>query len=179
LRLKAPDERPIRAASWALLSLLVLGYITEFAQEHTHIRLLKAQTPLSASCAELASAATFSWGYRVLFHATGLQNSAQQDCAEQRRIDGLLPIPNPLVVFVNLFWRSFVGESSLSVLLSRQSYLFQVTFIVAAVAALAVALWTLAARLPGWILSCMQAADNKKKARYEGIQRALKQARSN
>jgi hypothetical protein len=178
VRVKAPDQRSVRAASWALLTLLVLGYIIEFAQEHSRIQLLKAQKPLSASCAELASAATFSWGYRVLYHATGLENSAQQDCAEQRRIDGLLPIPNPLVVFVNLFWRSFVAESSLSVLLSRQSYLFQVTFIFAAVAALAVALWTLAARLPGWILSCMQAADNKKKARYEGIQRELRQARN-
>jgi hypothetical protein len=179
VRVKKPDERLVRAASWALLSLLVLGYITEFAQEHSRIRLLKAQTPLAASCAELVNASSFNWGYRVLYHATGLESSAQQECAEQRRIDGLLPIPNPLVVFVNLFWHSFVGESSLSVLLSRQSYLFQVTFIFAAVAALAVALWTLAARLPGWILSCMQAADNKKKARYEGIQRELKQARNN
>jgi hypothetical protein len=177
--IKAPDQRSVRAAFWALLSLLVLGYITEFAQEHSRIQLLKSQTPLSASCAELVSAVSYTWTFRILYHATGLESHAQQDCAEQRRIDGLLPIPNPLVVFVNLFWHSFVGESSLSVLLSRQSYLFQITFIFAAVAALAVALWTLAARLPGWILSCMQAADNKKKARYEGIQRELKQARNN
>jgi hypothetical protein len=177
VRVKSPDQRSVRAASWALLSLLVLGYIIEFAQEHSRIRLLKSQTPLSASCAELVNAASYNWGYRVIYHATGLESSAQQECAEQRRIDGLLPIPNPLVVFVNLFWHSFVGESSLSILLSRQSYLFQMTFIVAAVAALAVALWTLAARLPGWILSCLQATDNKKKARYEGIQRELKKTK--
>jgi hypothetical protein len=177
VRVNAPDQRSVRAASWALLTLLILGYLVEFAQEHSRIQLLKAQTPLSSSCAELVSAASYNWGYRIMYHATGLESSAQQDCAEQRRIDGLLSCPNPLVVFVNLFWHSFVGESSLSVLLSRQSYLFQMTFIVAAVAAFAVALWTLAARLPGWILSCMQAADNKKKARYEGIQRELKQAR--
>jgi hypothetical protein len=178
VRVKAPDERLVRAASWALLSLLILGYLTEFAQEHTRIQLLKTQTPLSSSCAELVSAASFNWGYRIIYHATGLESSAQQECSEQRRIDGLLPIPNPLVVFVNLFWRSFVGESSLSVLLSRQSYLAQMTFIVAAVAALALALWTLAAKLPLWIMGCLRAADDKKKARYEGIQRELKNVKA-
>jgi hypothetical protein len=65
----------------------------------------------------------------------------------------------------------------LSVLLSGQPDLVRVTLIGASVAALAVALWTLAAQLPLWIALWMQAADNKKKVRYDSIQRAPKQAR--
>lgn len=132
--------------------LFVFGFCCEYYQEYNNISQLKALNVISEECKPTHEQPTWYWSMAKIY--TGLGSSQERECHEQLRIASLLPIPNPLVVCMNLIWRAFVTENAgyaLSTLLSQQSYIIQFGLIVGAVVILSLTIYSLIMKGPDFI----------------------------
>jgi len=135
-----PGEVTVPQANAALVRLLLriplalfaLAYIWEYYQEYYNIKQLKAATSVTEQCLH---APQYNWSMRMIMQLSGVGDAQQRECEEQRRILAMVSLPNPLIVVVNLVWRSLAGHNAwltMTRVLSQQSYVVQVTLIVVA-----------------------------------------------
>jgi len=83
----------------------------------------------------------------------------QQECARKREIEATPSIPNPLTVFINLLWRSFIGDDaipSISFFISSQTYIVQVVLTVSATFCLTLLVYNCARDLTAHLTASQQ-----------------------
>jgi len=182
LRPPPPPRQLVRAGIWAVrvISLLLLvSLVQEYYQEYVAIQELKTVYALTPDCLASAPVVSDSWLDRWAFSLSGLERAHDliDKCDEQRRVNQLLPLPNPLIVIVKLFWRTFIGENAghaLTVLLSEQTYLVQLCVTVTATVTFCIIVYQFAMHIPSLIYWTLTHRHAQQQAVYEDAQRDLR-----
>lgn len=176
-----PDMQAMRTVAAILCMFLVIGFLCEYKQEHASIQFLKMSNSVSASCLATAELDEQPWIMRMISMYSGLDDQHARQCHEQRRIDSLLSWPNPLLVLVNLIWRATIGDNGgmmITHLLSRQSYIVQVSLIVATAVIIGGLLYSFASALPGYLIRLTTRSEQAKQSTYDEAQRQLRGTRT-
>ncbi len=139
---------------------------------------LKQWASLSTACEELSMQTDEpGWHWRLLSTLTGEEQKRAQECTEKRRIDALLPWPNPMVVLISLLWLSLVGVDTgrtLSQLLGQQSYLVQVVLIVTTCVVFGATAYQLLLAMPHACVRILYARQLAKQRQFEQIQQQMR-----
>ncbi len=175
VQLHAPHPHFVSFCSMTILMFLFASYYSEYVQEMHAIAALKQATPFTDACIEGYTAESFSWFHRVIFHASGLQDIAERDCWNQRRVASMLHYPNPLNVLVHLIWKAFIGQSPLADIFSRQTYVVQCTLIIAAAIVVGLLVYNFALKLPGFFTTLIQLPDLRRKEEFQELQQQLRE----
>ena len=175
------DLGHLNFCSVACLLLFFVSFGTEYLQEMRAIEALKAATPMSYACMEGASSESFSWMHRILWHASGLQDVSERVCWEQvqqQRVASLVPWPNPMHCFVNLFWKTLVGSGKdwpLAHWFSRQSYVVQCCLIVTGGVVIGTLVYNWALKLPSFFATLVQLPDLHRKETFDELQQQMRE----
>ncbi len=175
VQLHAPHPFFVSFCSMLVISLFFVSYGSEYFQEMHEIAALKLATPFTDACLEGETAESFSWLHRLIYHASGLQDMTERECWNQRRVASMLRFPNPLSVFVSLFWKAFIGKSPLGDIFSRQSFLIQCVLIVSASIVVGVIVYNFALKLPGFFTSLVQLPDLHRREQFEEVQQRIRE----
>ncbi len=175
VQLHAPHPYFVSFCSMTILTLCFVSYYTEYAQEMHAIAALKQATPFTDACMGAEAAQSFSWFHRILWHASGLHDIEERTCWEQKRIHSMLRFPNPLSVFVSLFWKAFIGSRPLEDIFSRQTYVVQCTLIIAAAIVVGLLVYTFALKLPSFFTNLVQLPDLHRREQFEEMQQRIRE----
>ncbi len=171
----APHPFFVSFCSMLVISLFFVSYGSEYFQEMHEIAALKLATPFTDACLEGATAESFSWFHRLIYHSSGLQDITERECWNQRRVASMLQFPNPLIVFCNLFWKAAVGTSPLADLFNRQSYLIQCVLIVSASIVVGLIVYNFALKLPAFFTRLVQLPDLHRREQFEEVQQRIRE----
>ena len=171
-----PQPHPVfvRFCSMAVLAFVFLSFSTEYFQEMNAIAALKRSTPFTDACMDY-TAESFSWFHRVLWHASGLQNIAERECWEQRRVASMLHYPNPLFVLTNLIFKSFVGTTPLADIFNRQSFFVQCIVIFSSAMVVGLLIYSFALKLPSFFTTLVQLPDLHRREEFEELQQRIRE----